>query len=69
MENYTRVMYAVMARPRTIAPHGNTRLLTVRVSDDVAEALRTEAEATGRSVGAVIRDRLDALRTREGKAS
>jgi hypothetical protein len=58
-----------MARPKTIAPEGTTRHLSVRVSDRLAALLRAEAEATGRSVGAVIRDRLEAMTEREGKAS
>ena len=32
---------------------------SVRLSEMMAEELRREAEATGRSMGAVIRDRLE----------
>jgi len=56
-----------MGRPRTIAPDGDTVHTTVRISETLADELRREAEATGRSMGAVIRDRLEA--STEARAS
>lgn len=56
-----------MGRPRIIAPDGESFQTTVRISETLAEELRREAEATGRSMGAVIRDRLQA--STEARAS
>jgi len=60
-------MCSPMGRPRIIAPDGDTVHTTVRISETLAEELRREAEATGRSMGAVIRDRLQA--STEARAS
>ena len=48
-----------MARKKEINPQGSTRKLSVVVSEPVAEALLEEAEKTGRSVGAVMREKLE----------
>lgn len=48
-----------MGRPRTINPDGEIAHVSFRLSADLADELRRQAEATGRTMGAVIRDRLD----------
>lgn len=48
-----------MARPKTINPKGNTRRLSVVVSDSVARDLEKEARKQGKTLGAVVRERLD----------
>lgn len=48
-----------MARPKTINPKGTTRRLTVVVSDSVAKDLEKEAKKQGKTLGAVVRERLD----------
>ena len=47
-----------MARPRTINPKGSTRRLSVVVSESVVQELRKEAEKQGKTLGAVVRERL-----------
>jgi len=47
-----------MARPRFINPDGNTRKLSVMVSDDLAEELAREAKTMSISLGEVMRRRL-----------
>jgi len=51
-----------MSRKKEINPYGSTRKLSVVVSEPVAEALHREAAETGKSVGAIMREKL-------GKAS
>lgn len=53
------VMSDLMARPRSINPKGNTRKLSVRVADSVARELEKEAEKQGKTLGAVVRERLE----------
>jgi predicted HicB family RNase H-like nuclease len=48
-----------MARRKEINPHGSTRKLSVVVSEPVAEALHKEAAEAGKSVGAVMREKLE----------
>jgi hypothetical protein len=48
-----------MARPKTINPKGTTRRLSVVVSDSVARDLEKEARKQGKTLGAVVRERLD----------
>lgn len=48
-----------MPRPRTVDPHGNTRIFSVMVSDSMHERLRKEAEERGMSLGAVVREKLE----------
>jgi hypothetical protein len=52
-------MSDLMARPRTINPKGNTRKLSVRVADSVARELEKEAIKKGKTIGAVVRERLE----------
>lgn len=47
-------------RPRIIAPDEPTVRVSAEVPVTVAEQLRTEAEAAGRSVASIIRERLNA---------
>jgi hypothetical protein len=48
-----------MARPKTINPKGSTRRLSVVVSETVVEDLEKEAKKQGKTLGAVVRERLD----------
>ena len=48
-----------MARPKTINPKGTTRRLSVVVSDSVARDIEKEAKKQGKTIGAVVRERLD----------
>jgi len=58
-----------MGRPRTIAPDGEIAHVSFRLSADLADELRREAKATGRTMGAVIRDRLDQSARRQRVAA
>ena len=49
-----------MARPRTINPRGKVRRLTVTLAEPVAQHLEREAKREGKSLGAVVRERLGA---------
>lgn len=48
-----------MARPRSINPRGKTRRLSVIVSEQVAKDLEKTARKQGKTLGAVVRERLD----------
>ena len=48
-----------MGRPRTINPDGDVSQISFRLPAALADDIRAEARDTGRSVGAVVRDRLD----------
>jgi predicted DNA-binding protein len=48
-----------MARPRTVAPDGPVKRISVSVSADYAERLEAEAQRSGRSVASFIRERLE----------
>lgn len=48
-----------MGRPRTINPDGEVSQISFRLPATLADDIRAEARDTGRSVGAVVRDRLD----------
>jgi len=41
------------------------RTITVKLPDDTLERLKHEAQATGRTVGAVIRDRLESSSSKD----
>jgi hypothetical protein len=49
----------LMARRKEINPDGSTRKLSVVVSEPVAEALHKEAAKAGKSVGAIMREKLE----------
>jgi hypothetical protein len=57
-----------MARPRTIAPDGDTVKVSVVLAGSVADRLAREAAERGVSLGAVVREYLDGS-TSEGLAS
>ena len=48
-----------MARPRTINPRGKTRRLSVVVSEPLVNELKREAKKQGRTLGALVRERLE----------
>lgn len=58
--NYTRVILVpVMARPRKINPHGETRRVVTLVPENVAHRIEREARKRGVSVAQVIREKLE----------
>jgi predicted DNA binding CopG/RHH family protein len=48
-----------MARPKTINPKGQTRRVTVVLSDRVVTRIEKEAKKRGRSFGSVVRELLE----------
>lgn len=48
-----------MARPRVIAPNGETRRIAAQVSDTTAKRLRRVAKQRGVTVAQVVRDALE----------
>jgi hypothetical protein len=48
-----------MARPRKINPKGRTRKLSVLVAEPVARDLEREATREGKSLGEIMRRRLE----------
>lgn len=60
LSNYTRVILVpVMARPRKINPHGETRRVVTLVPETVAQRIEREARKRGVSVAQVIREKLE----------
>jgi hypothetical protein len=48
-----------MSRPRTVDPHGRTRITSVVLSEPVHTRLKREADRRGISMGALVREKLD----------
>ena len=48
-----------MARPKKVNPNGTTKMVSVLVAEETYDALKTEANQRGVTLGDILRERLN----------